>query len=63
VAANQQQGSFLAIFLISFTVFPAGFVAWSGHPVIGGLLVLASLALMIYSLTGFYRIKRLESSD
>ncbi|MFB3920809.1 MAG: hypothetical protein ACE145_03760 [Terriglobia bacterium] len=63
MAANRQQGSYVAVFLIAFTVLPAGLVAWMSHPIIGVVLTLCGLALMIHSLVGFYRIKRLEFAD
>jgi Flp pilus assembly protein TadB len=60
VAANRQQGTYLAVFLCGFTFFTAGLVAWSAHPIIGVVLTLAGLALLIHSFVGFYRIKRFE---
>jgi len=63
MAANRQQGSYLAVFLIAFTVLPAGLIAWMSHPIIGVVLTLSGLALLIHSLVGFYRIKRLEYAD
>jgi hypothetical protein len=63
MAANRQQGSYLAIFLVAFTALPAGLIAWSDHPIIGGILVLAGLALLVQSLVGFFRIKRLEFTE
>ena len=56
VAANRQQGGYLAVFIVAFTALPAGLIAWSSHPIIGVILTLAGLALMIHSLVGFYRI-------
>lgn len=35
MAANRQQGSYLAVFVIAFTVLPAGLIAWMSHPIIG----------------------------
>ncbi len=43
--------------------FSAGLIAWMSHPIIGVVLTLSGLALMIHSLVGFYRIKRLEYAD
>jgi hypothetical protein len=63
VAANSKQGSYLAIFLIGFTAFPAGLVVWSSSTGLGLVLVLAGLALMLFSLAGFRRIKPLEFSE
>ena len=50
MAANRQQGSYLAVFLIAFTVLPAGLLAWSSHPIIGVILTLSGIALMIHAL-------------
>jgi len=63
VAANRQQGGYLAVFIVAFTALPAGLIAWSSNPIIAVILTLAGLALMIHSLVGFYRIKRLEFSS
>lgn len=60
MAANRQQAGYLAVFIIAFTTLPAGLIAWSSHPIIGVVLTLAGLALIIHSLVGFFRIKRLE---
>ena len=61
VAANRQQGGYLAEFITAFTAAPAGLIAWTNHrTALGVVLSLAGLALMIHSLVGFYRIKRLE---
>jgi Flp pilus assembly protein TadB len=60
VAANRQQGSCLLVFLLGFTFFPAGLIAWATHPIVAVLLTLAGLALLIHSLVGFRRIKHLE---
>ena len=35
MAANRQLGSYLAVFVIAFTVLPAGLIAWMSHPIIG----------------------------
>ena len=63
MAANRQQGSYLAVFVIAFTVLPAGLLAWSSHPIIGVILTLSGIALMIHALVGFYRIKQLEFGE
>jgi hypothetical protein len=60
MAANRQQGTYLAVFILGFTFLPAGLVAWSIHPIIAVILTLAGLSLLIHSLVGFYRIKHLE---
>ena len=62
MAANRQQGSYLAVFLAGFVAFPAGIISLSSSAIVGGLLAVGGLALMIYSLAGFHRIKPLEFS-
>lgn len=63
MAANRQQGSYLLVFLLGFTFFPAGLIAWSSHPILAVLLTLAGFALLIHSFVGFRRIKHLEYED
>ncbi len=64
MAANRQQGSYLAVFILAFTALVAGLVALTNqHAGIGVVVVLAGIALFVYSLAGFYRIKRLEYID
>ena len=63
MAANRQQGCYLATFLIALTILPAGLIVWSSRPILGGILTLAGLALLIYSLAGFHRIKPLEFGE
>ncbi|MBZ5543607.1 MAG: hypothetical protein LAO07_07995 [Acidobacteriia bacterium] len=53
MAANRQQGTYLAAFMAGFTVLPAGLIALSSHPIIGVILTLSGMALMIQSLAGF----------
>ena len=61
MAANRQQGGYLAVFVLAFIALPAGLIALANHrPIIGVILTLAGLALLIHSFSGFYRIKRLE---
>ncbi len=49
------------MFSVASTTVPAGLIALANHrPTIGVMLTLAGIALLIHSLTGFYRIKRLE---
>lgn len=61
MAANRQQGSYLAVFCVAFAVLPAGLIALANQrPIIGVLLTLSGLALLVHSLVGFYRIKSLE---
>ena len=64
MAANRQQGSYLAIFLTAFTGFVAGLVLWTGdHTAIGVIVTLVSIVFLAYSLAGFRRIKHLEFLD
>ena len=63
MAANRQQGSYLAVFLIAFMALPAGLVALSNHPVIGGVLVVTALALLAQAAVGYRRIRPFEFSD
>ena len=61
VAANRQQGGYLAEFIASFTLVPAGLITLSSvSPILGVLLTIAGLALGVHSCVGFHRIKRLE---
>jgi len=61
MAAIRQQGNYLTIFLTAFVVFTAGLVElWDHGMVIGVILSLVGLALFVYSLAGFRRIKSLE---
>lgn len=64
MAANRQQGGYLALFLASFTGLVAGLVLWTNdHAGIGVGLTLLSLVLLAYSLFGFRKIKPLEFVD
>jgi hypothetical protein len=64
MAANRQQGRYLALFLAAFTGVVAGLVLWAGdHAGIGVVVTLLSLLLLAYSLLGFRRIKPLEFLD
>lgn len=61
MAANRQQGNYLAIFFTAFVVLTAGLVElWDHGMVVGMILTLVGLALFVYSLAGFRRIKSLE---
>ena len=63
MAANRQQGGYLAEFLVAFTMFPAGLVLiGSASPAIGALLTIVGLGLLVHSAVGFRRIKKLEFS-
>ncbi len=54
MAANSQQGTYLATTLAGFTAYVAGRVIQGG---IGALVALVGLALLIISAAGFYKIK------
>lgn len=60
MAANRQQGSYLATTLIGFTAFPAGLAVGGGK---GILTAIVGLALLVLSGVGFYRIKGATSSN
>lgn len=63
MAANRQQGGYLAEFLVAFTMFPAGLVLLaSASRAVGALLTIVGLGLLVHSAVGFYRIKKLEFS-
>jgi hypothetical protein len=56
MAANAQQGTYLATTLVGFTSMAAGLVVKGG---IGILVALVGLFLLMFSLAGFYKIKSL----
>jgi len=58
MAANRQQGTYLATTLAGFTAFPAG-LAWGGGR--GMLTAVAGLALLALSAFGLYRNKSASS--
>jgi hypothetical protein len=64
MAANRQQGgylaAFIAAFVVAFVALPAGAIALPSNPIIGVILGLSGLALLILSLVGLYRIKSME---
>ncbi len=60
MAANRQQGKYLAALMAACTCLPAGLVAWDDHPAIAAAAALAGAGLFVYSLMGFSRIKGLE---
>jgi hypothetical protein len=65
MAANREQGSYLAEFILGFTSFPAGLVvlfSYSQHA-IGSLVTIAGLGLLVHSAMGFLRIKTVEFSN
>jgi hypothetical protein len=63
MAANQKQASSLILFLIGFTMLPAGLLARSSHPGMGIIVAVIGLGLIIQALAGARRIKRLEFTD
>ena len=56
MAANAQQGTYLATSLTGFTALTGGLVAKGG---IGILVALVGLVMLIDSAAGFYKIKDL----
>jgi hypothetical protein len=56
MAANSQQGTYLATALTGFTAYVAGRVVQGG---IGILVALVGVALLIVSAAGFYKAKSL----
>ena len=63
MAANRQQGGYLAAFIVGFVALPAGIITFSSSTALGGLLTLGGLGILVYSLAGFHRIKPLEFMD
>ena len=63
MAANQKQASSLILFLVGFTLVPAGLVTRPSHPGMGWLGVLIGLGLIIQAFLATHRIKRLEFTD
>lgn len=63
MAANRQQGSYLAEFILGFTGLPAGLVLLGSSHSIGVVIAIAGLGLLVHSAIGFYRIKKLEFSN
>lgn len=63
LAANRQQGSYLMFFLAGFTALVAGLASWASSAGLGIVLVLAGLVMLVISLAGFVRIKRLEFTE
>jgi hypothetical protein len=56
MASNAKQGLYLGTTLIGFTAFPAGLVEGGG---LGKVIAVVGLALLAFSIAGFYRIKGL----
>ena len=63
MAANQKQASSLILFLIGFTLVPAGLVARPSHPAMGLVVAVIGLGLIIQAFAAAHRIKRLEFTD
>jgi hypothetical protein len=63
MAANQKQASSLGLFLIGFTLVPAGLVTRPSHPGMGLAVMLIGLGLIIQAFAAAHRIKRLEFTD
>ncbi len=60
MAANRQQGTYLATTLAGFTAFPAGLAVGGAK---GVLTALVGLALLAISAVGFYRAKGTASTN
>jgi len=61
MAANRQQGSYLSLFTAALTAVPAGLIGLVyDRPLVGSVITIAGLLLLVYSLLGLRRIKRLE---
>ena len=63
MAANRKQASSLILFLIGFTLVPAGLVARPSHPGLGIVVVVIGLSVIIQAFAAAHRIKRLEFTD
>ena len=63
MAANQKQASSLILFLIGFTLVPAGLATRASHPGMGLVVMLIGLGILILAFAGAHRIKRLEFTD
>ena len=63
MAANQKQASSLILFLVGFTLVPAGLATRAGHPGMGLVVMLIGLGLIIQAFAGAHRIKRLDFTD
>jgi hypothetical protein len=50
-------------FLAGFTALVAGLASWASSAGLGIVLVLAGLVMLVISLAGFVRIKRLEFTE
>ena len=63
MAANQKQASSLILFLIGFTLVPAGLVTRPSHPGMGIIVALIGFGLIIQAFAGAHSSKRLEFTD
>ncbi|HVP44176.1 MAG TPA: hypothetical protein VMS96_12145 [Terriglobales bacterium] len=63
MAANRQQGTYLGVFLLGFTLLPAGLVVRPNHPGIGIAVAVVGLGLIIQAFLGTHRIKHLEFTN
>lgn len=63
MAANREQANWLGLFLIGFTLLPAGLVTRPSHPGIGIIVAVIGLGLIVQAFVGARRIKRLEFKD
>ncbi len=61
MAANSQQGSYLALTLTGFTALAAGLVTTASSAGLGWTIAVIGLVLLGVSFTGFVRIKHLEA--
>jgi len=56
MASNSKQGIYLGMTMVGFTAFPAGLVQGGG---LGKVIAVIGIALLAFSIAGFYRIKGL----
>ena len=63
MAANRQQGTYLGVFLLGFTLLPAGLMVRANHPAIGLAVAVIGLGLIIQAFLGAHRIKHLEFTN
>lgn len=61
MAANPQQGTFVATSVAGFTSLVAGLVFTATHTAIGWIVAVVGLALLTMSAAGLYRLKQLEA--
>lgn len=63
MAANRKQANSLGLFLIGFTLLPAGLVSRASYPGVGIAAAVIGFGLIIQALATAHRIKRLEFTD